>query len=41
MDEEMTRDNRVFLIGEEVALYDGAYKVQILRVKDHTLGLDK
>lgn len=27
MDEEMARDSRVFLIGEEVALYDGAYKV--------------
>lgn len=27
MDEEMSRDERVFLIGEEVAMYDGAYKV--------------
>lgn len=27
MDEEMERDERVFIIGEEVALYDGAYKV--------------
>lgn len=27
MDEEMTRDERVFLMGEEVALYNGAYKV--------------
>lgn len=27
MDEEMERDERVFLIGEEVAQYDGAYKV--------------
>lgn len=27
MDEEMSRDDRVFLIGEEVALYNGAYKV--------------
>ncbi len=27
MVEEMTRDERVFLIGEEVAEYDGAYKV--------------
>ena len=25
--EEMTRDDRVFLMGEEVAEYDGAYKV--------------
>ncbi|XP_014235158.1 pyruvate dehydrogenase E1 component subunit beta, mitochondrial-like [Trichogramma pretiosum] len=27
MDEEIERDDRVFLIGEEVAQYDGAYKV--------------
>jgi len=27
MDEELKRDDRVFLIGEEVAEYDGAYKV--------------
>lgn len=27
MDEEMARDDRVFLLGEEVARYDGAYKV--------------
>lgn len=27
LDEEMTRDDRVFLLGEEVAQYDGAYKV--------------
>lgn len=27
MDEEMLRDERVFVIGEEVAQYDGAYKV--------------
>ncbi|KAK3109187.1 hypothetical protein FSP39_024835 [Pinctada imbricata] len=27
MDEEIQRDERVFLLGEEVALYDGAYKV--------------
>ncbi len=27
MDEEMARDERVFLMGEEVALYNGAYKV--------------
>ena len=27
MDEEITRDERVFLMGEEVARYDGAYKV--------------
>ncbi|MEK7363346.1 MAG: alpha-ketoacid dehydrogenase subunit beta, partial [candidate division NC10 bacterium] len=25
--EEMRRDPRVFLIGEEIGLYDGAYKV--------------
>ncbi|CAG8788253.1 8069_t:CDS:2, partial [Cetraspora pellucida] len=27
LDEELTRDERVFLIGEEVAQYNGAYKV--------------
>ena len=27
IDEEMTRDERVYLMGEEVAEYNGAYKV--------------
>ena len=27
IDEEMTRDSRVFIMGEEVAEYNGAYKV--------------
>ena len=27
MDEEIARDPNVFLMGEEVAKYDGAYKV--------------
>ena len=27
MDEEIQRDDRVFVIGEEVAEYNGAYKV--------------
>jgi pyruvate dehydrogenase E1 component beta subunit len=27
MDEEISRDDRVFLMGEEVAQYDGAYKM--------------
>jgi pyruvate dehydrogenase E1 component beta subunit len=27
MNEEMRRDDRVFLLGEEVAEYNGAYKV--------------
>lgn len=27
MDEEIKRDDRVFLMGEEVAQYDGAYKI--------------
>jgi pyruvate/2-oxoglutarate/acetoin dehydrogenase E1 component len=27
LEEEMKRDDRVFLLGEEVAQYDGAYKV--------------
>lgn len=26
-DEEMQKDERVFIMGEEVAQYDGAYKV--------------
>lgn len=30
MEEEIKRDERVFLLGEEVAMYDGAYKVIIL-----------
>ena len=29
MDEEIARDDKVFLMGEEVAQYDGAYKVNI------------
>ena len=28
MDEEIERDDKVFLLGEEVAQYDGAYKVE-------------
>ena len=27
MEEEIKRDDRVFLMGEEVAMYEGAYKV--------------
>ncbi len=27
MDEEMARDERVFIMGEEVAQYNGAYKI--------------
>ena len=27
MEEELNRDEKVFIIGEEVAEYDGAYKV--------------
>lgn len=30
IDEEIKRDDKVFLLGEEVALYDGAYKVSVL-----------
>ena len=29
LDEELERDERVFVMGEEVAQYDGAYKVYI------------
>ncbi len=28
LDEELARDSKVFLMGEEVAQYDGAYKVR-------------
>ena len=28
LDEELERDEKVFLLGEEVAQYDGAYKVK-------------
>ncbi len=28
LDEEIARDDRVFILGEEVAQYDGAYKVR-------------
>lgn len=31
IDEEMERDERVFILGEEVAQYDGAYKVSVHR----------
>lgn len=31
IDEEMERDERVFILGEEVAQYDGAYKVSSQR----------
>lgn len=34
MDEELERDERVFLLGEEVAQYDGAYKVTKLYERD-------
>ncbi len=34
MTEEMERDDRVFIIGEEVAQYDGAYKVSQGMLKD-------
>lgn len=33
LDEEMGRDERVFLMGEEVAQYQGAYKVCSLALK--------
>lgn len=31
LDEELRRDDRVFLIGEEVAQYEGAYKVSFIK----------
>lgn len=30
IDEEMEKDERVYILGEEVAQYDGAYKVRAL-----------
>ena len=33
LDEELERDEKVFLLGEEVAQYDGAYKVRRLSVQ--------
>ncbi len=33
MDEELERDEKVFVMGEEVAEYDGAYKVTIIVVE--------
>ncbi len=30
MDEELARDDKVFIMGEEVAEYDGPYKVLLL-----------
>ena len=37
MTEEMERDDRVFLMGEEVAEYDGAYKVSQGILQNHFL----
>ena len=39
MDEEIERDDKVFIIGEEVAEYDGAYKVNIYLYKLHLYDL--
>ena len=35
MEEEMLRDETVFILGEEVARYNGAYKVRIVRDMVH------
>ena len=40
MDEELQRDERVFIIGEEVAEYDGAYKVNCNLAIGSNLSLD-
>lgn len=34
LDEELARDPNVFIMGEEVALYNGAYKVNNFRIVD-------
>lgn len=35
IDEEMERDEKVFILGEEVAQYDGAYKVILRRISQY------
>ncbi len=30
MEEEMLRDDKVYILGEEVARYNGAYKVRLM-----------
>lgn len=32
MDEELARDEKVFLMGEEVGQYNGAYKVNVFNL---------
>ena len=39
MDEELNRDKNVIVLGEEVAQYDGAYKVIAFMFKSYTLVL--
>ena len=34
MEEEMLRDEKVFILGEEVARYNGAYKVTKFNIRD-------
>ena len=41
MDEEMTRDKNVFIIGEEVGQYNGAYKVRVLAFAAFTHRVDR
>ena len=38
MEEEMERDESVFLLGEEVAMYNGAYKVSIALTYEFGIG---
>ena len=35
MEEEMLRDENVFVLGEEVARYNGAYKVRLITQRRH------
>lgn len=37
MEEEMTRDETVFVLGEEVAQYNGAYKVSSCLIVCHLM----
>lgn len=38
LEEEMLRDEKVFIIGEEVAKYNGAYKVRVAE-RHYLLGI--
>ena len=41
MEEEMMRDENVFILGEEVARYNGAYKVRIAITVSHVASQER